>query len=70
VAEVIIANTYGLKAVSFARKNTDKTGADIICRICKMQAMSGEKAVNPVTVPLPEIQGLPDLFPACRLLKK
>jgi transposase len=35
-----------------------------------MQAMSGERAANPVTVPPEEIQALRDLFSTYRLLKK
>jgi transposase len=70
VQEAIVANTYELKQISLARRNTDKTGADILRRILKMQVLSGEQAVSPVTVPPAEIQELRGLFTACRLYRK
>jgi transposase len=70
VKEVIVANTYELKQISMARKNTDKIDADILCRILKMQMLSGEKTISPVTVPPLEIQDLRSLFSTYRLLKK
>ena len=70
VKEVIVANTYELKQISLARKNTDKVDADILCRIIKMQVLSGEQAVSPVTVPPDEIQDLRALFTTYRLYKK
>nr|AGS53752.1 IS110 family transposase [uncultured bacterium contig00076] len=70
VKEVIIANTYELKQISLARKNTDKIDADILCRILKMQVLSGEKTISPVTIPPVEIQDLRSLFSTYRLLKK
>ena len=70
VKEAIVANTYELKQISLARKNTDKIDADILCRIVKMQVLSGEKAISPATIPPAEIQGLRGLFTACRLYKK
>jgi transposase len=70
VKEVIVANTYELKQISLARKNTDKIDADILCRIIKMQVLSGEQAVSPVVVPPVEIQELRGLFTTYRLLKK
>jgi hypothetical protein len=51
VKEAIAANTYELKQISLAGNNTDKIGADILSRIIKMQVLSGEQAVSPVTVP-------------------
>jgi len=70
VKEVIVANTYELKQISLARKNTDKIDADILCRVLKMQVLSGEQAVSPVTVPPIEIQELRGLFTTYRLYRK
>jgi len=70
VKEVIVANTYELKQISMARKNTDKVDADILCRIVKMQVLSGEKTISPVTVPPVGIQELRGLFSTYRLYKK
>jgi hypothetical protein len=41
--EVIIANTYDLKQISLARNNTGKIDADKLCRIVKMQEISGNR---------------------------
>jgi len=70
VKEVIIANTHELKQVSLARCNTDKIDADKLCRIIKMQVLSGETSVSPVTLPPEEIQVLRGLFTTYRLLQK
>jgi transposase len=70
VKEALIANTYELKHVSLARKNTDKIDADILCRIIKMQILSGERLISPVTIPPVEVQELRSLFSTYRLLKK
>ena len=70
VKEVIIANTYELKQISLARCNTDKIDADKLCRIIKMQVLSGEMTISPVTLPPPEIQELRGLFSTYRLFKK
>ena len=70
VKEVIVANTYELKQISLARKNTDKIDADILCRILKMQVLSGEEAVSRVTIPPVLIQDLRGLFTTYRLLRK
>jgi transposase len=70
VKEVIVANTYELKQISLARNNTDKIDADKLCRIIKMQVLSGEQTVSPVTVPPLEIQELRGLFTTYRLYKK
>jgi len=70
VKEVIIANTYELKQISMARKNTDKIDADILCRILKMQVLSGEMTISPVTLPPEEIQELRGLFSTYRLYRK
>jgi len=58
VKEVIVANTYELKQISLGRNKTDKIDADKLSRIMKMQVLSGEKAVSPVTVPPVIIQDL------------
>jgi transposase len=70
VKEVIIANTYELKQVSLARKNTDKIDAEILCRILKAQVLSGERLVCPVTLPPKGIQDLRGLYSTYRLYKK
>ena len=70
VKEVIVANTYELKQISLARKKTDKVDADTLCRILKMQVLSGETTISPVTVPPEDIQELRALFSTYRLLKK
>jgi transposase len=70
VKEAVVANTYELKQISFASKKTDKIDADKLCRIIKMQVLSGEQAISPVTVPPEEIQELRGLFSTYRLLKK
>jgi transposase len=70
VKQVIVANTYELKQISLARKNTDKIDADILCRILKMQVLSGEQTISPVVVPPEEIQQLRGLFTTYRLYKK
>ena len=59
-----------MKQISLARKNTDKVDADILCRIIKMQVLSGELAVSSVTIPPEEIQDLRALFTTYRLYKK
>ena len=70
VKEVIVANTYELKQISLGRKKTDKIDADKLCRILKMQVISGEKTISPVTVPPLPIQELRGLFSTYRLQKK
>jgi transposase len=70
VKEVIVANTYELKQISLARKKTDKVDADTLCRILKMQVLSGEKTISPVAIPPVEIQELRGLFTTYRLMKK
>jgi transposase len=70
VKQAIVANTYELKQISLARKNTDKIDADILCRILKMQVLSGEQTVSPVVVPPKEIQELRGLLTTYRLYKK
>jgi len=70
VKEVIVANTYELKQISLGRNKTDKIDADKLCRILKMQVLSGEKTISEVTIPPAEIQELRGLFSTYRLLKK
>ena len=70
VKDVLIANTYELKQISLARKNTDKIDADILCRILKAQVLSGERMITAVVLPPVEIQELRSLFTTYRLLKK
>jgi transposase len=70
VKEVVVANTYELKQISLARCNTDKIDADKLCRIIKMQALTGEQLVSPVSIPPKEIQDLRSLFSTYRLYQK
>ncbi|MDR1956347.1 MAG: IS110 family transposase [Treponema sp.] len=70
VKEVIVANTYELKQISLARCNTDNIDADKLCRILKMQVLSGEQTIWPVTIPPEEIQDLRGLFTTYRLYRK
>jgi transposase len=70
VKEIVVANTYELKQISLARCNTDKIDADKLCRIIKMQAMTGERLVSPVTIPPKEVQDLRSLFSTYRLYQK
>lgn len=70
VKEVIVANTYELKQISLARNNTDHIDADKLCRILKMQILSGEQTICPVTVPPVKIQELRGLFTTYRLYRK
>jgi transposase len=70
VKEAIIANTYELKQISLARNNTDKIDADKLCRLLKMQVLSGEQVASPVTLPPKEIQDLRGLYSTYRLIKK
>jgi len=70
VKEVLVANTYELKQISLGRNKTDKIDSDKLSRIMKMQVLSGEKAISPVTVPPVEIQNLRGLFSTYRLFKK
>jgi transposase len=70
VKEVVVANTYELKQISLARCNTDTIDADKLCRIIKMQALTGEQLVSPVTIPPKKIQDLRSLFSTYRLYQK
>jgi transposase len=70
VKQAIAANAYELKQISLARKNSDKIDADILCRILKMQALSGEQTISAVVAPPVEIQELRGLLSACRLYRK
>jgi transposase len=70
VKEVIVANTYELKQITLGRNKTDKIDADKLCRVLKMQILSGETTISPVTIPPVEIQELRGLFSTYRLLKK
>jgi transposase len=70
VKEVLIAHTYELRQISLARTNTNKLDADKLCRLIKMQVLSGEQTISPVTLPPQEIQDLRGLFSTYRLLKR
>lgn len=70
VKEVIVANTFTLKQISFTNKKTDKVDAEKLARILKVQVISGEEQVNRVTIPPKQIQDLRALFATYRLLRK
>jgi transposase len=70
VKEVIVANTFQLKQISFTNKKTDNVDAYKLARILKGQMMSGEQQISPVVVPPQHIQDLRALFTTYRLLRK
>ena len=70
VKEVIVANTFQLKQISFTNKKTDKIDAYKLARILKGQMMSGEEQVHRVVVPPQHIQDLRALFTTYRLMRK
>ena len=70
VKQVLVANTYELKAISFTNKKTDKVDAYKLARIMKSQILSGEEQVHPVVVAPEKIQDLRALFTTYRLEKK
>jgi transposase len=70
VKEVIVANTFQLKQISFTNKKTDKIDAYKLARILKGQMMSGEEQVHRVVVPPQHIQDIRALFTTYRLMRK
>lgn len=70
VKEVIVANSFEIKNISFTNKKTDKVDAYKLARILKSQIMSGEEQIHPVVVPPQSIQDLRALFTTYRLLRK
>jgi transposase len=70
VKEVIVANTFKLKTISLSDKKTDKVDAEKLARIVKMQSLSGEQQIEPVTIPPKLIRDLRALFSSYRLLRK
>ena len=70
VQQVIVANTFQLKQISFTNKKTDKVDAYKLARILKGQMMSGEEQISPVVVPPQHIQDLRALFTTYRLFRK
>jgi transposase len=70
VAQVLIANTYKLKLISVTGKKTDKIDAEKLARILKMQVLSGEQQVIPVTIPSKLVQDLRSLFSSYTLIRK
>jgi transposase len=70
VGEVVIANTHKLKLISITAKKTDKVDAEKLARILKMQVLSGESQVTPVTVPPGFVQDLRSLFSTYVLVRK
>ena len=70
VGQVLVANTYELKTISFTNKKTDKVDAYKLARIMRSQIMSGEEQVHPVVVAPEKIQDLRALFITYRLKRK
>lgn len=70
VKQVLVANTFELKSISFTNKKTDKVDAYKLARILKAQIMSGEEQVHEVMVPPQHIQDLRSLFTTYRLMRK
>ena len=70
VGQVLVANTYELKTISFTNKKTDKVDAYKLARIMKSQILSGEEQVHPVVVAPEKIQDLRALFTTYRLERK
>jgi transposase len=70
VKDVIVANTFELKSISFTDKKTDKVDAYKLARILKSQILSGEEQIHPVVIPPKEIQDLRALFTTYRLERK
>lgn len=70
VKQVIVANTFELKTISFTNKKTDKVDAYKLARIMKSQILSGEEQVHPVVVAPEKIQDLRSLFTTYRLERK
>jgi len=70
VKEVIIANTYQLKAVGIPGKKTDKLDASKLAEKLKTQVVSDVQQIVPVTIPPKEIRDLRALFTTYRTLRK
>ena len=70
VKQVLVANTFELKTISFTNKKTDKVDAYKLARIMKSQILSGEEQVHPVVVAPEKIQDLRALFTTYRLERK
>ncbi len=66
VKDVIVANTFELKSISFTDKKTDKVDALKLARILKSQILSGEEQIHPVVIPPEQIQDLRALFTTYR----
>jgi transposase len=62
VKQVLVANTFELKSISFTNKKTNKVDAYKLARILKAQIMSGEEQVHEVMVPPQHIQDLRSLL--------
>ena len=70
VKQVLVANTFELKTISFTNKKTDRVDAYKLARIMKSQILSGEEQVRPVVVAPERIQDLRALFTTYRLERK
>jgi len=70
VKQVLVANTFELKSISFTNKKADKVDGYKLARILKAQIMSGDEQVQEVVVPPQHIQDLHALFTTYRLVRK
>jgi len=70
VKEIIVANTYQLKAVGVPGKKTDKLDAVKLAEKLKVEIISGVQQIVHVTVPPKEIRDLRALFATYRSLRK
>jgi len=70
VKEVIVANTYQLKAVGVPGKKTDKLDAVKLAEKLKVEIISGVQQIVHVTIPSQDIRDLRALFATYRSLRK
>lgn len=70
VKQIIVANTFELKTISFTNKKTDKVDAYKLARVIKSQILSGEEQIHSVVIPPMHIQNLRSLFTTYRLERK
>jgi len=70
VKEVIVANTYQLKAIGVPGKKTDKLDAAKLAEKLKVQIVSGVQQIVPVLIPPKEIRDLRALFTSYRSFRK
>jgi len=70
VKEVIVANTYQLKAIGVPGKKTDKLDAAKLAEKLKVQVISGVQQIVPVFISPKEIRDLRALFATYRSFRK